>query len=487
MLKIFNTLSRKKEIFIPLEGKRVRMYVCGITTYSDAHIGHARTYVAFDIIRRYLEYKGYDVFYVQNITDIDDKIIDAANKAGMPAPAYADMYAKRCFEDMKKLGIREASFYPKATEHVEDMIDFIKKLIDEGYAYLSDGDVYFSVKKFEGYGILSRQNMQEIMAGARVSGEGKINKEDFALWKSAKPNEPKWRSPWGDGRPGWHIECSVMSSKYLGVPIDIHGGGEDLIFPHHENEIAQSEAFYGRRFVNYWLHCGLLKIRGEKMSKSLGNIINLRDAIDEWGADNLRFFFASYHYRSPADFSEEGIENASNSLKKIIYMKEKLDEFAGESKKLRKKDLSKEEKNYLEEIKNIKMNFEKAMDDDFNTPKAVEEIFNFVRATNRFLMEEKKPKEEICRFALDEFLSIASVLNIFKEERKIDESSLLLLAERYGIKEKKSEKIIEKIIEIRKEARENKNYKLADEIRDDLRNVGIELEDIGKETKWKII
>ncbi|MEM1513570.1 MAG: cysteine--tRNA ligase [Candidatus Thermoplasmatota archaeon] len=486
MLKIFNTLTKKKEIFIPIEGKRVRMYVCGITPYSDAHLGHARTYVAFDIIRRYLEYKGYDVFYIQNITDIDDKIIDSANKAGIAPLLYADIYAKRCFEDMKKLGIRDANFYPKATEHVEEMIDFIKKLVDEGYAYLSDGDVYFSVKKFEKYGNLSGQDMQQIIAGARVSGEGKINKEDFALWKSAKPNEPKWQSPWGDGRPGWHIECSVMSSKYLGVPIDIHGGGEDLIFPHHENEIAQSEAFFGKRFVNYWLHCGLLKIRGEKMSKSLGNIINLRDAIKEWGADNLRFFFASYHYRSQADFSEEGIENASNSLKRIIYMKEKLKELAGENKKIRRKNLSREEKNYLKEIKNIKINFERAMDDDFNTPKAIEEIFNFVKVTNKFLMEEK-PKEEVCRFALDEFLRIVSVLNIFKEERKVDESSLLLLAEKYGIKEKKIEKIIEKIIEIRKEARENKNYKLSDEIREDLRKAGVEIEDIGKETKWKII
>ncbi|MBC7081026.1 MAG: cysteine--tRNA ligase [Thermoplasmatales archaeon] len=487
MLKIFNTLSRKKEVFIPIEGRKVRMYVCGITPYSDAHIGHARTYVAFDIIRRYLEYKGYDVFYVQNITDIDDKIIDSANKIGMPPLVYSEMYAKRCLEDMRKLGIREASLYPKATEHVEDMINFIEKLIEKGYAYLSDGDVYFSVKKFERYGMLSKQNMEEIIAGARVSGEGKINKEDFALWKSAKPNEPKWTSPWGDGRPGWHIECSVMSSKYLGVPIDIHGGGEDLIFPHHENEISQSEAFFGKRFVNYWLHCGLLKIRGEKMSKSLGNIINLRDAIDEWGADNLRFFFASYHYRSQADFSEEGIENAKNSLKRIISMKEKLSEMAGESKKFRKKELSIEEKKYLEEIKNIKANFEKAMDDDFNTPRAIEEIFNFVRITNKFLMDKKEPNSSVCKFALDEFISMNSVLNIFQEEKKIDEASLMAIAEKYGIKEKKSEKIIEKIIEIRREARENKNYKLADEIRDDLRKSGIELEDIGKETKWKII
>ncbi len=487
MLKVYNTLTRKKEIFVPTEGRRVRMYVCGITTYSDAHIGHARTYVAFDIIRRYLEYKGYDVFYVQNVTDIDDKIIESANKAGMPPLAYSEMYAKRCFEDMKKLGIREANLYPKATQHIEDMINFTEKIIEKGYGYVSNGDVYFSVKKFGRYGLLSKQNMEEIISGARVSGEGKINKEDFALWKSAKPNEPKWESPWGYGRPGWHIECSVMSSKYLGVPIDIHGGGEDLIFPHHENEIAQSEVFFGKRFVNYWLHCGLLKIRGEKMSKSLGNIINLRDAIDEWGTDNLRFFFVSYHYRSQADFSEESVENAKNSLKRIISMKEKLSEMAGESKRFRRKELSKEERKYLEDIKNIKINFEKAMDDDFNTPRAIEEIFNFVKVTNKFLVDKKEVDRSVCKFALDEFMSMANVLNIFQEEKKVNESLLLLIAEKYGLEEKKREKIIEKIIEIRKEARENKNYKLADEIRDDLKKAGIELEDIGKETKWKII
>jgi cysteinyl-tRNA synthetase len=488
MLKVYNTLTRKKEPFVTMEEGIVKMYVCGMTTYSDAHIGHARTYVAFDIMRRYLEYKGYEVLYVQNITDIDDKIIKAANAAKMDALEYSAMYAKKCLEDMENLGIKAASIYPKASEHINDMIELIKKLIDRGYAYVADGDVYFSVEKFEDYGKLSKQDMKQIKAGARIEpGEKKRKPEDFALWKAAKPGEPKWQSPWGEGRPGWHIECSTMSTKYLGIPFDIHGGGQDLIFPHHENEIAQSEAAYGRRFVNYWLHSGMLKVRGEKMSKSLGNIINIRDALQQWDAEVLRFFFASYHYRSPADYSEEALKNAENAVKRLRVAKEKLEELAGKDDKFDERKLDEKEKEYLEAVEIFKRKFEEAMDDDFNTPKAMEVIFDFVRKTNKFLMEKEKPNEKLCRYALNEFIKIANVLTLLQEEKKkLNEEAIKKLAEEYGVKADKAEDAIEKLLAIRRKAREEKNYKLADEIRDKLRQAGIEIEDVGKKTKWRV-
>ena len=488
MLKVYNTLTRKKEPFVTMEEGIVKMYVCGMTTYSDAHIGHARTYVAFDIMRRYLEYKGYEVLYVQNITDIDDKIIKAANAAKMDALEYSAMYAKKCLEDMENLGIKAANIYPKASEHINDMIELTKKLIDRGYAYVADGDVYFSVEKFEDYGKLSKQDMKQIKAGARIEpGEKKRKPEDFALWKAAKPGEPKWQSPWGDGRPGWHIECSTMSTKYLGIPFDIHGGGQDLIFPHHENEIAQSEAAYGRRFVNYWLHSGMLKVRGEKMSKSLGNIINIRDALQQWDAEVLRFFFASYHYRSPADYSEEALKNAENAVKRLRVAKEKLEELAGKDAKFDKRKLDEKEKEYLEAVEIFKRKFEEAMDYVFSTPKAIEVIFDFVRKTNKFLMEKEKPDEKLCRYALNEYIKIANVLTLLQEEKKkLNEEAIKKLAEEYGVKADKAEDAIEKLLAIRRKAREEKNYKLADEIRDKLRQAGIEIEDVGKETKWRV-
>jgi len=484
MLKVYNTLTRRKEPFIPIEDGKIKMYVCGMTTYSDAHIGHARTYVAFDVIRRYLEYKGYDVFYIQNITDIDDKIINAANKAGVDPLEYSDFYARRALEDMKKLGIREADMYPKASEHINDMIKMVNKLVDKGFAYVVDGDVYFSVGKFKEYGKLSRQKLEEIKAGARVkSGEKKKKPEDFALWKSAKPGEPKWRSPWGEGRPGWHIECSVMSSKYLGVPFDIHGGGADLIFPHHENEIAQAEACYGKRFVNYWLHSGMLKVKGEKMSKSLGNVIVLREALKKWGAEELRFFFISYHYRSQADFSEEAMQNAVNSVKRLKILKEKLEEFS--TGEFDEKKLNEREKEYFMKINEFVKNFENAMDDDFNTPKAIEVLFDFVKESNKFLMEINKPCG-ICGYALQKFMEIARVLTLFQEEKRLNKDAIIELGEKYGIHGNAFE-IIDKLIGMRKKARKEKNYKLADEIRENLKKAGIELEDTGEETKWRIM
>jgi len=288
-LKIYNSLSRKIEDFKPIEEKKVKMYVCGMTVYSDAHIGHARTYFAFDLIRRYLEYKGYKTLYVQNITDVDDKIINAANKEGIDALEYSKRFTDRCLEDLDKLGIRRADIYPKASETISDMIKMIQDIIQKGYAYVSNGDVYFSVEKFKNYGKLSGQKIDDMKTGARIEpGEQKNNPLDFALWKKAKPGEPSWKSPWGNGRPGWHIECSTMSGKFLGIPFDIHGGGMDLRFPHHENEIAQAEAATGKDFAKYWMHIGLLTINGEKMSKSLGNLVTINDFLAQHEADALR-------------------------------------------------------------------------------------------------------------------------------------------------------------------------------------------------------
>ena len=305
-LNIYNSLSRKKEEFTPLHDDEVRMYVCGMTVYSDAHIGHARTYFAFDMVRRYLEFKGFTVLYVQNVTDVDDKIINAANKENVDALDYSCGFTDRCLGDLDLLGIHRADKYPKASETIDDMIEMIQQIIDRGYGYVAEGDVYFSVEKYSDYGKLSGQKIEELMSGARIEpGEKKQSPLDFALWKKAKPGEPYWESPWGRGRPGWHIECSTMSSKYLGFPFDIHGGGMDLQFPHHENEIAQAEAATGKQFARFWMHCGLLTIEGEKMSKSLGNIVNIRDLLSDWSAEVIRFFFAKTHYRKTPDFNQQ--------------------------------------------------------------------------------------------------------------------------------------------------------------------------------------
>ncbi|HDQ15439.1 MAG TPA: cysteine--tRNA ligase, partial [Bacteroidetes bacterium] len=348
-LKIYNSLTREKEDFKPVEKGKVKMYVCGMTVYSDAHIGHARTYFAFDVIRRYFEYKGYKVIYVQNITDVDDKIINAANKEGIDALEYSRRFTDRCLGDLDKLGIRRADLYPKASETIPDMIRLIEKIIDNGYAYEADGDVYFSVEKFKDYGKLSGQKLEDLLEGARVQpGENKRSGLDFALWKKAKPGEPSWPSPWGEGRPGWHIECSTMSSKELGLPFDIHGGGMDLRFPHHENEIAQAEAGTGKKFANYWIHIGLLTVNGDKMSKSLGNIINVKDLIEKWDPEVIRFFFAQAQYRSPPDFSEKALKNAKKGLVRIHRFIEKLEICSENSKsKFDKKSLSKDEKEFL--------------------------------------------------------------------------------------------------------------------------------------------
>jgi len=486
-LKIYNTISRKKEKFIPAQKGKVKMYVCGMTVYSDAHIGHARTYLAFDIIRRYLEYKGYKVTYVQNITDVDDKIIAAANEKGMNPLEYSKYFTERCLADLDALGIRRADLYPKASENIKDMIEIINKILENGYGYISNGDVYFSVEKFKDYGKLSKQRLEEMKAGARIEPtEKKRNPLDFALWKSAKPGEPSWDSPWGRGRPGWHIECSTMSSKYLGLPFDIHGGGMDLIFPHHENEIAQAEAATGKKFVNYWVHVGLLTVNKEKMSKSLGNIINIRDAIRRWKPEVIRFFFASNHYRSPPDFNEKALQNAESALKKIHRAKQDLENYCRE----KHEPFSLEsEKTFLEEVKKFKENFEKAMDDDFNTPKAIAELFSFIKVTNKYL-KNKTISSEAAKKAYSTLLQLGRILTLFQEEKIESEikEKLLKLAEKYEIKveaEVDADTLIDKILKIRENARKNKEWSKADIIRAKLTQLGIEIEDTKEGTRWR--
>jgi len=488
-LKIYNTISRKKEKFIPVQKGKVKMYVCGMTVYSDAHIGHARTYLAFDIIRRYLEYKGYKVTYVQNITDVDDKIIAAANEKGMNPLEYSKYFTERCLADLDALGIRRADLYPKASENIKDMIEIIKKILENGYGYISNGDVYFSVEKFKDYGKLSKQRLEEMKAGARIEPtEKKRNPLDFALWKSAKPGEPSWDSPWGRGRPGWHIECSTMSSKYLGLPFDIHGGGMDLIFPHHENEIAQAEAATGKKFVNYWVHVGLLTVNKEKMSKSLGNIINIREAIRRWKPEIIRFFFASNHYRSPPDFNEKALQNAESALKKIHRAKQDLGNYCREK---HEPSSLESEKTFLEEVKKFKENFEKAMDDDFNTPKAIAELFSFIKVTNKYL-KNKTISSEAAKKAYSTLLQLGRILTLFQEEKIESEikEKLLKLAEKYEIKveaEVDADTLIDKILKIRENARKNKEWSKADTIRAELTQLGVEIEDTKEGTRWRKI
>jgi cysteinyl-tRNA synthetase len=492
-IKIYNTLSRKKEGFTPVEKGKVKMYVCGMTVYSDAHIGHARTYFAFDVIRRYFEYKGFKVTYVQNITDVDDKIIAAANKEGVDALEYSRRFTDKCLGDLDDLGIRRADVYPKASETINDMIEMTQQIIDKGVGYESDGDVYFSVNKFSDYGKLSGQKLEEMKAGARVEpGETKKNHYDFALWKKAKPGEPSWDSPWGKGRPGWHIECSTMSSKHLGLPFDIHGGGMDLRFPHHENEIAQAEVATGKNFANYWMHIGLLTVDGEKMSKSIGNIVNVKDLLKKWDSEVIRFFFVQAHYRSPPDFNEKGLKNAEKGLVRIHRLEERLEELTKDVKvyKLDEKALNNDEKNCLKIINDFKSEFEEAMDDDFNTPKAVSSIFEFVNKANRFFEDDVKPNEMLCKLALDTLTKLGNVLTLFQPslaKRESSDDGVLKIVLKYqkDVKEKNIDKLMDLLLEIRENARKKKDWNTADNIRKELDEIGFEIQDTDDGPVWR--
>ena len=496
-LKIYNTLTKNKETFEPVEQGKVKMYVCGMTVYSDAHIGHARTYFAFDVIRRYLEYKGYDVTYVQNITDVDDKIIAAAANENVDALEYSKKFTERCLADLDKLGIRRADIYPKASDTVPDMINMIKQIIDNGYGYESGGDVYFSVEKFMDYGKLSGQNLDDLKTGARIQpGEEKRSPLDFALWKKAKPGEPSWESPWGDGRPGWHIECSAMSSKFLSLPFDIHGGGMDLRFPHHENEIAQAKAATGKEFAKIWMHIGLLTVEGEKMSKSLGNMINVKDLIKSWNPEVVRFFYAQAHYRSPPDFSKKGLKNAEKGLGRLYRLRDKLTVLSNGIlvEKLDENELSSEDKEYLKIIINFKSDFEDSMDDDFNTPQAVSTIFEFVNASNRFFENNESPNTKLCGFALDILLKLGNILTLFQskhEDEGIQNSEILdkliSICLKYSlvVEDKNVESLINALLKKRQEARQNKDWKTADLIRYDLETAGFEIQDTSDGPVWR--
>ncbi len=472
-MRVYNTLTKQKEEFRPLREGEVRMYVCGPTVYDYTHLGHARTYVAFDVIRRYLEHKGYMVLMVMNFTDIDDKIIRRANETGEDPKELAEKFLRYFLEDMRALKIKPADIYPRVTEHIEEIIDFVRKLEDRGYAYEGSGGVYFEVQKFGDYGKLSGIKLKELRQGARVEpGEGKKNPEDFALWKKAKPGEPKWPSPWGEGRPGWHIECSTMSTKYLGEQFDIHGGGNDLIFPHHENEIAQTEACTGKQWVRYWLHTGFLMVNGEKMSKSLGNFITIREMLKRYNPEVIRLFILQRHYRTPLDYTEEGIEHAKNNLERLYNTLENIR--VAMSKAELPFRWEKEEFEAYNAIRDARKKFYDAMDDDFNTAEALKAVFEVSNAVNRYLTRVEKPAESILRKALEFFKAVSEVFGIFEDYFREQKAG-------------GEEALIQFLIDVRARLRKERNFTLADRIRAELREMGIQLEDTPEGTIWKRI
>ncbi|MBF0318221.1 MAG: cysteine--tRNA ligase [Nitrospirae bacterium] len=481
-LKIYNTMSGKKEVFVPIKDNHVRMYVCGVTVYDLCHVGHARSAIVFDTISRYLRFSKYGVTFVKNFTDIDDKIITRAAEEGKRWDEVAETYTKEYYEDMSRLGVASPEVEPKATGHIAEMLKIIATLIDKGYAYEAGGDVFYEVGKFGDYGTLSKRDLDSMEAGARVEVDPKKrNHFDFALWKKSKEGEPAWDSPWGAGRPGWHIECSAMSQKHLGDTFDIHGGGADLIFPHHENEIAQSCAATGKPFARYWIHNGFITIDKEKMSKSLGNFFTIRDILREFDPEVLRVFLLSTHYKSPIEFSRESLRQTEPSLDRVYSTVLRVEEFF---KSFKEKTQSSEEDGHFSGIVNsFKDRFIEAMDDDFNTAAAIAHIFDLIRELNRYL--DKKPaslqsKQSVAK-AIEQIKECAGVLNIFT---KTPHQWYLALLETHGIQI--SEPEIEELITKRREARQNKDWKLADEIRNTLDKMGIILEDKVDGTIWKV-
>ncbi|MBI5192695.1 MAG: cysteine--tRNA ligase [Nitrospirae bacterium] len=522
MLKIYNTLSGKKEVFEPLIPWQVGMYVCGVTVYDLCHIGHARSALVFDVIRNYFEYKGFKVTYIRNFTDIDDKIIARAQREGLIWKDVAEKYIREYYSDMKLLGVREADIEPKATEHIDEMQNIISGLMENGHAYSTDGDVFYKVKSFGDYGKLSKRNTEDMLAGARVEiDERKADPLDFALWKSSKPGEPEWESPWGVGRPGWHIECSAMSMKYLGAPFDIHGGGKDLIFPHHENEIAQSEAFSGKAFARYWIHNGFVNVNQEKMSKSLGNFFTIREVIEKYPcspdvtSEILRYFIISNHYRSPFDFSDHAMNSAHAALDGFYSLFQKIDEI---------KQLKAPNKEGDHAVRNAiiecKKDFLEAMDDDFNTAGAIACLQKFKKEFNTNL---NQGISDGCATEIESFIKgLGGVLGIFQvkpDEWEFSKSNIIIIAEpgkfviegqtaelKHQLSDKEENLLtkgdenhptipplskggqrggrpglsndeINRLVSEREEARKNKNWKRSDEIRDMLAKSGIILED----------
>ncbi len=465
-MKIFNTLTMHKEEFVPIEPGKVRMYVCGPTVYNLIHIGNARPMIVFDTVRRYLEHKGYEVNYVSNFTDVDDKIINAAIAEGVSADVISQRYIEECKKDMEGMNVRPATTHPLATQEIDGMIDMISDLIEKGHAYEKNGTVYFRTRSFPGYGKLSGKNLDDLRSGFRdlkVSGEDeKEDPLDFVLWKPKKEGEPSWPSPWSDGRPGWHIECSVMSKKYLGESIDIHAGGEDLIFPHHENEIAQSECCSGHVFANYWMHNAFLNIDNKKMSKSLGNFFTVRDISEKYDLQVLRIFMLSAHYRSPLNFSADLMEAAGNSLDRIRRAADRLSDLAASAAVT---DLQPSENEILEEVKAHIGRFDEKMDDDANTADALSVIFDLVRYANTNVTENAS--KALAQGTLDVLTMLCDILGII------------------ALPEKESaDAEIEALIEERQAARKARNFARADEIRDQLKAMGIELMDTKQGVKW---
>lgn len=463
-MKIFNTLTRKKDEFVPIEPGKVSMYVCGPTVYNYIHIGNARPMIVFDTVRRYFEYKGYDVNYVSNFTDVDDKIIKKAIEEGVDAAVISERYIKEAQTDMQGMNVKEATCHPKATEEIGGMIDMIRTLIEKGHAYAVDGTVYFRTRSFKDYGKLSKKNIDDLEAGHReikVSGEeGKEDPLDFVLWKPKKEGEPSWPSPWGDGRPGWHIECSVMSKKYLGEQIDIHAGGEDLIFPHHENEIAQSEACNDKEFAHYWMHNGFLNINNVKMSKSLGNFFTVREISEKYDLQVLRFFMLSAHYRSPLNFSAELMEASKNGLERILTAVDRL-----RTLNLQGEIPTDAEKEQVKVFDELVAKYEAAMEDDFNTADAISAVFEMVKAANINVTEDSSAafRDQV----LNTIVKLCDVLGIITEK-----------------KEELLDDEIQALIDERQAARKAKNFARADEIRDELLAKGIILKDTREGVKW---
>ncbi|MCG7343322.1 cysteine--tRNA ligase [Sporosarcina sp. ACRSL] len=461
-IQIYNTLTRKKEPFIPLEEGKVKMYVCGPTVYNYIHIGNARPVIVFDTVRRYLQYRGFDVQFVSNFTDVDDKIIKTANELGEEVGELTDRFINAYFEDVSALGCGKADAHPRVTEHIDDIIAFIEVLVEKGFAYESQGDVYYRTRKFDGYGKLSHQSIDELKVGARIEeSDIKENALDFALWKSAKEGEISWDSPWGKGRPGWHIECSVMAREHLGDTIDIHAGGQDLTFPHHENEIAQSEAMTGKQFARYWMHNGYINIDNEKMSKSLGNFILVHDIRQQIDPRVLRFFMLSVHYRHPVNFSQELVESAANGLDRIQTAYNNLKHRLSTSA-----DLGDQPDIWIHKVDEAVRQFETAMDDDFNTANGMAAIFELVKMANVYLLE-KNTQATVLNYFITTFERLMEVLGLpFGGEELLDDE-------------------IEGLIEERLTARRERNFSRSDEIRDLLKEKGIILEDTAQGTRWK--
>ncbi|KGN02719.1 cysteinyl-tRNA synthetase [Clostridium novyi A str. 4570] len=463
-MKLFNTMTRQKEEFKPIKDGEVSMYVCGPTVYNYFHIGNGRTFLVFDTIRRYFEYRGYKVNFIQNFTDIDDKMIKKANEENITVKELGDRFIQEYYKDADGLNIKRATANPRATEYMDEIIQFVKDLIDKGYAYEVNGDVYFNTKQFKEYGKLSGQNLDDLQAGARISvDERKKDPMDFAVWKSEKPGEPSWDCPWGKGRPGWHIECSCMAHKLLGDTIDIHAGGADLVFPHHENEIAQSEARNGKTFANYWMHSAYLNINNKKMSKSLNNFFTTREILEKYDAEVIRLFMLSAHYRTPLNFSDDLLQSAKASNERLYNAIGNLERLLDEVKVDK---VTESEKEYVKNLESYKAKYIEKMDDDFNTADAIAVIFDLVKDINTNINTESS--KELVEYSLELIRELGKPLGILQKSTMLD-----LNAE------------IEKLIEQRQQARKDRDWALADKIRDDLKARGIVLEDTPQGVRWK--